>query len=71
MRPSILKLVYIHNEILHILANYLGVHCEYTLISVYVCAIVGTIIVYVAGIFNLGTSKHVLLKLMLKSKSET
>jgi len=66
MHTSILKLVYMHNEILHVLANYLGVRCEYTLIPIYLCAIVGTIIVYVSGIFSLGTLDHVLLKLMLK-----
>jgi hypothetical protein len=71
MHTSILKLVYIHNEILHVLANYLGVCCKYTLISIYLCAAVGAIIVYVSGIFSLGTSKQVLLKFMLKSKSDT
>jgi hypothetical protein len=73
MHTRILQLIYIHSEILHVLANSLGVCCEYTLISVlvYLCEIVGTIIVYVSGTFSLCTSKHDLLKLMLKSKSET
>jgi len=44
MHTSILKLVYKHNEIQHVLANYLGVCCEYTLISVYLCAAVGPLL---------------------------
>jgi hypothetical protein len=66
MTTSILKLVYMHIEIINVLAKYLGVRCKYTLISIYLCAIIGTIIVYVSGIFSLGTLEHVLLKLMLK-----
>lgn len=71
MHTTILKLVYINNEILHVLTNYLGVCCEYTLHSIYLCTTGGTIIVYISRIFSLGTSKHVLLKFMLKSKYET
>jgi hypothetical protein len=57
MHTSILKLAYIHNEILHVLAIYLGIHCVNIPISIYMCAIFGNIIVYISGTLNLGTSK--------------
>jgi hypothetical protein len=61
MRTSVLKLVYINNEILHVSANYVaifrdvkykgkrhvGVHCAYQLISIYLCVSVGTVVVYI------------------------
>ena len=55
MHTSTLKLVYVYSKLIHVLAKtgghglpkHVGGHCAYKLISIHLCAFVGTIIVYI------------------------